>query len=304
MNYEEKYKEVFANVKQEYNTTKDVERKQWLEKLFPELKESEDEKIRKSLIDLIYKVYTITNYITCAEHEDMLAWLEKQGKQKPNPYSGTSFEYNGHTCGMCARDGGVEILVDGKIKERVFLDNKPHDARENLTLDGDLMQADCMIAEPKFHEGEWVVSNFTKDVFLIKSFNNGYCTLEDTKGNTISPCLPPCESELHIWTIQDAKDGDVLISQYNKPFIYNGNFNSFHVGSYCGISAEDKFNIATEKCLWTTHRNVHPATKEQRDTLFAKIREAGYEWDAEKKELKKKLSYESKSTGESLFVSK
>ena len=36
------------------------------------------------------------------------------------------------------------------------------------------------------------------------------------------------------------------------------------------------------------HRtNVHPATKEQHDLLFQKMKEAGYEWDAEKKELKK-----------------
>ena len=49
--------------------------------------------------------------------------LEKQ--YECNPYSGVSFDYNGHTWGMCARDGGVEILVDGEIKERVFLDNKP-----------------------------------------------------------------------------------------------------------------------------------------------------------------------------------
>lgn len=26
---------------------------------------------------------------------------------------------------MCGRDGGVEILVDGKIKERILLYNKP-----------------------------------------------------------------------------------------------------------------------------------------------------------------------------------
>ena len=50
-------------------------------------------------------------------------WLEKQGE--PNPYSGVSFKYNGHTWGMCARDNGVEILVDGEIKVRVFLNNKP-----------------------------------------------------------------------------------------------------------------------------------------------------------------------------------
>ena len=43
--------------------------------------------------------------------------LGKQGE--PNPYSGVSFKYNGHTWGMCARDGGVEILVDGEIKESI-----------------------------------------------------------------------------------------------------------------------------------------------------------------------------------------
>lgn len=30
-----------------------------------------------------------------------------------------------------------------------------------------------------------------------------------------------------------------------------------------------------------------PATKEQRDMLFRKMKEAGYEWNGEKKELKK-----------------
>ena len=54
-----------------------------IENTFPELKESEseDERVRKKLIDLIYKVYANTSYITCVEHEDMLAWLEKQGEQ-------------------------------------------------------------------------------------------------------------------------------------------------------------------------------------------------------------------------------
>lgn len=56
-------------------------------------------------------------------------WLEKQGK--PNPYSGVSFKYNGHTWGMCARDNGVEILVDGEIKEIIFLDNKPQGKQTN-----------------------------------------------------------------------------------------------------------------------------------------------------------------------------
>ena len=36
---------------------------------------------------------------------------------------------------------------------------------------------------------------------------------------------------------------------------------------------------------WTC--NLHPATKEQRNLLFQKMKDAGYEWDVEKKELKK-----------------
>lgn len=36
-----------------------------------------------------------------------------------------------------------------------------------------------------------------------------------------------------------------------------------------------------------TSRAVRPATKEQRDLLFSKMKEAGYEWDADKKELNK-----------------
>lgn len=39
---------------------------------------------------------------------------EKQG-EKTNPYSGVSFEYNGHIWGMCARDNGVDILLDKQL---------------------------------------------------------------------------------------------------------------------------------------------------------------------------------------------
>ena len=47
------------------------------EYIFPELKDEEGERIRKKLIDLLYKVYINTSYITCAEHDKMVAWLEK-----------------------------------------------------------------------------------------------------------------------------------------------------------------------------------------------------------------------------------
>ena len=49
-----------------------------LEKLFPELKESEDEEIRKALI----RFHKSTIDVDGIKGDDIIAWLEKQGEQK------------------------------------------------------------------------------------------------------------------------------------------------------------------------------------------------------------------------------
>ena len=92
-----------------------------IEEIFPELKEDEADMIKK---DLIQWVDEFPDIIWRGHYKkDIIDWLEKQCES--NPYNGVSFKYNGHTWRMCGRDNGVEILVDGEIKERIFLDNKP-----------------------------------------------------------------------------------------------------------------------------------------------------------------------------------
>ena len=95
--------------------------------IFPELKESKDKKIREAILNGIIDCRDAPDLgwsnFGGIHIDDCIDWLEKQCE--PNPYSGVSFKYNGHTWGMCGRDNGVEILVDGEIKERIFLDNKP-----------------------------------------------------------------------------------------------------------------------------------------------------------------------------------
>lgn len=82
--------------------------------ILSELKESEDERIRKELIQYLKDNPTnLPGGQYC--RDDFFRWLEKQGEQKSNPYSGVSFEYNGHTWGMCARDGGVDIGYDKQL---------------------------------------------------------------------------------------------------------------------------------------------------------------------------------------------
>ena len=93
---------------------------------------------------------------------------------------------------------------------------------------------------------------------------------------------------MRLWTIQDAKDGDVLVC--NEEILlfksysvqgrisvhcwYNGQTNNFH-------------SIGVNDALLTTRNKICPATKEQHDILFVKMNEAGYTFDFEKKEVKK-----------------
>ena len=81
MNYEQKYKEALKRAK-EINNEKCAQPFNVMTRVFPELKESEDERLKKRLTDILRKLYISTDYITHEEHEEILSWLEKQGKPK------------------------------------------------------------------------------------------------------------------------------------------------------------------------------------------------------------------------------
>lgn len=224
MDYKQKYEQLAKFIKDLYPHMSDY-CKEKTERMIPELKESEDERIRKWLIrdikrsldDDVYNDESIDNA------KKALAWLEKQGKQKS---------------------------VD-KV-------------------------------ESKFKAGDWVVY-CNEDVDLITGVEEtGYII---NKGSGYIPFV--CEGEMRLWTIEDAKDGDVL-ADGDLPFIFKKIDAYNYTYAYCGISLSGNFRIESDGELgeWTWMLDIKPATKEQRELLFQKIKEAGYEWDAEKKELK------------------
>lgn len=76
----------------------------------------------------------------------------------------------------------------------------------------------------------------------------------------------------------------------DRIFLYNGKLDlRGRVCAYYGIYKTYDGLRFTECAIgnYFTDKEPHPATKEQHDLLFQKMKEAGYEWDAEKKELKK-----------------
>lgn len=79
MNYEKKYKEALEKAK-DMLSNKEV-RQEDMEYLFPELKESEDEKIRKWIRKELESKYVVNNLVNNVMADKALAWLEKQGVQ-------------------------------------------------------------------------------------------------------------------------------------------------------------------------------------------------------------------------------
>jgi hypothetical protein len=139
--------------------------------------------------------------------------------------------------------------------------------------------------EPKFKVGDWLVYKYgncfagsfmeaqvvkVKDgVYYFSTGSTGSCKFID---ETCS-----------LWSIANANDGDVLVDVYGNIGIFQKN-DDFDWTSYCSLGSNkgfQNFNVEHE------NDKTHPVTKEQRDLLFAKMKEAGYEWNAEKKELRK-----------------
>lgn len=140
--------------------------------------------------------------------------------------------------------------------------------------------------ESKFHEGDWVVNKFG-DSWHIDSLDKKNYQVSDEKGNyNYFPISK--QDEMHLWTIQDAKDGDVIF--YDDGWICI--FKCIHgiwYSSYCFITDDGEFHTGYERHAVdsTIHGNAHPATKEQRDILMKAINNAGYKWNAETRTLEK-----------------
>jgi len=152
--------------------------------------------------------------------------------------------------------------------------------------------------EPKFNAGDWLcrkekgdfpllIADYDEEKGYLVKYNIG---LKTYFGRDI------IENEYRLWNFEDSKLGDILYDiAYNRIGIF-GNFGhhpdggSFNDKTYCYLIIY--YDIDDKELYEETHNDMDgsdavPATKEQRDLLFAKMKEAGYQWDADKKELKK-----------------
>ena len=234
--YEKKYKEALERAKTLYENANGMILKKWVEQVFPELAESQDEKIRKWIIDdIMYNMNNepLNNSEYKKQAQKALAWLEKQGKKKD---------------------------INPTLIEKEKMDN-----------------ANKVVIEPKFKVGDWI-TNGSDCTFQIASIENGM--YYDT--NNCGSDIENTDKYYYLWTIADAKDGDVLSA--HECIVVFKEIDGLNIKCHCTFHYMNNPSFHVDTLQNKTA--FHPATKEQRDALMKAMTDAGYTIDFDKKELK------------------
>lgn len=186
----------------------------------------------------------------------------------------TEDELNLNSCVRVLKGCGHDLLADwvyGKLA---------------TTLEKQDEQEPVDKAEPKFKVGDWIITPENEVLQITSIEGTSYRFNNESSYWRIRYCDEKC----HLWTIQDAKCGDVLATKSENVFVFKGLLDRLHPKSpvaYCGNNDLNDFFISGSNDNRWTDEAVVPATEEQRDLLFQKMKEAGYTFDFEKKELRK-----------------
>jgi len=248
------------------------------ENMFPINTSIEDDVRRRSTIQVLEYARSLNTYNQYgkADIDKNISWLEKQGEQKPY--------------------GQREECLDCQF-------NYAEECKGSCQMKRDEQNPTDKV-EPKFKVGNWIISKYMHLVMQILNNDNGSYKTVETDGTERNDSYDFIERNFKLWTIQDAKDDDVLACDINKAEIggdveklpnitpticiyQNVVKDKDYIHSYSSLY--DGSSLVLQNTMYYNYfvHNIHPATKEQRDLLFQKMKEAGYEWDSEKKELKK-----------------
>lgn len=142
-----------------------------------------------------------------------------------------------------------------------------------------------LYGESQFKVGDWVICTDDEETISIKKiikFYDNKVKLVDTNGTYV--VFPKSELKYyHLWSIADARRGDVLVSPLSI-FIFKRVYMAGKPEAYCGLMVDTDDFIIREPGCWTNNK-CWPATKEQRERLFSKMLKSGYKWDVKNKEL-------------------
>jgi len=199
---------------------------------------------------------------------------------------------------VCYNRAGTDYPIVALINYQIG--NESCESYNAYTTKGELVkeetnEEDLIIIEevdcPKFKVGDWIFAkNNGKRTWLIIAVTPDCYELQDIQGSETSIAQITIDNYYRLWTLDDAKSGDVLVGENSKrPFIFKGCIDEAHPGyptAYCGINCSDEFVSDTSQSWWTDS-SVRPATYKERQQLFNRLEEEGYKWDLDSLTLSK-----------------
>lgn len=241
INYKEKYEKALERARVYWETdndnTLDIKAKGTMEYLFPELAESEDERIIKEIIQSIKGSMIVIHKDKC------LAWLEKV--RKDNKF------LKSIKAGDIITKSPDGILINLGKSDRAL---EHHDR-----------------VEPKFKVGDWVVWD-NKISCHIDNIYQGkeslMYTITDVHNMTRSYSVKGFDNNAHLWSIKDAKEGDILAND-KVICIYKERVSEHVIKVLINYSISE--NVETHYDVIGDF-NLYPATKQQRDFFFSKLK--------------------------------
>lgn len=280
-----------------------------LENTFPELKEDEDERIKKAAVAFV-KASNHFNYHLGISKEQVLAWLEKQVSIDENEVAKCVLNEVANSImrwldanlaegNMCLSNMECEDIenavrnanwqkIYGYMKKKLEKQGKPalEAVREEKADNQNCVNPSDKV-EPKFHEGEWIISNDKKSTYQVIEVKRGIYVIRDIVDNhEYHIGIEECERDGRLWELSDAKDGDLIYVGTEEKGIqaifheYKNGTIFFHCYLCINFTQGGYMPIGDVEM-------VHPLQKIHHKRFFEKMHEAGYTFDFDKKELKK-----------------
>ena len=291
-----------------------------LEYIFPELAENEDEKIWEQIKSILE--YHMQESFSPEWKQKCLDWLEKrkslfsdQDQRDPWEYIEKFKSLYGHYPKDADEIGVIvsEMLrklspkkpePKFKIGDRI-IENIPKPGVQPYVITGfSEKQPDYLVdggncpgcslgiefvdknfhLVSKFKVGDWVVNNTEGKLRHILSVSEfGYTSDHGYLSKDFY------EENFHLWSIQDARKGDVLTNWNDTIFIFD-KIEDGVVKYFVAYNEtwDDKLKVSEGKDhlgLAEEQFEFKLATKEQRDRLFREIKLTDYEWDDKELEL-------------------
>lgn len=248
--------------------------KEAAEIIFPQLKDSEYEKTRKSLI-VYLKEYenNARSEVMVKEFSKWIKWVEERKEVEV--------------------DEELSKLLNRVICHFINDINIPYSERDEVSKKiipyvEQLEHPNSDTIVPSFNVGDWCIDKTDGTVFIITKTDGAY-TYRTTEDKEYSCSYRSLETDARLWKIEDAKPGDVLVNDEGVIGIFEKHAEGFTDcwKSYIYYSRIDSLESMTpfgKDGGCHVKRYTKPATKERKELLFKIIKKAGYEWNA--KELK------------------